>query len=177
MSNQLELFQKKYKKWNNEIKSSKERDFDFDTLSGESQDPCYFPSNPSNDYLEKLGFPGQFPFTRGIHSNLYRGKLWTMRQFAGFGTPKETNKRFKQLLKKGQLLKVKPSMAGLRARIKDQDIKLLAQNQEDIAIEVCQLKDKIDGFETRTIEKFNHFERVIDALKAVIVCWDDNQDD
>ena len=102
MSNQLELFQKKYKKWNNEIKSSKERDFDFDTLSGESQDPCYFPSNPSNDYLEKLGFPGQFPFTRGIHSNLYRGKLWTMRQFAGFGTPKETNKRFKQLLKKGQ---------------------------------------------------------------------------
>ena len=82
-----------------------------------------------------------------------------------------------QLLKKGQLLKVKPSMAGLRARIKDQDIKLLAQNQEDIAIEVCQLKDKIDGFETRTIEKFNHFERVIDALKAVIICWDDNQDD
>ena len=82
-----------------------------------------------------------------------------------------------QLLKKGQLLKVKPSMAGLRARIKDQDIKLLAQNQEDIAIEVCQLKDKIDGFESRTIEKFNHFERVIDALKAVIVCWDDNQDD
>ena len=82
-----------------------------------------------------------------------------------------------QLLKKGQLLKVKPSMAGLRARIKDQDLKLLAQNQEDIAIEVCQLKDKIDGFETRTIEKFNHFEKVIDALKAVIVCWDDNQDD
>ena len=82
-----------------------------------------------------------------------------------------------QLLKKGQLLKVKPSIAGLRARIKDQDIKLLAQNQEDIAIEVCQLKDKIDGFETRTIEKFNHFEKVIDALKAVIVCWDDNQDD
>ena len=82
-----------------------------------------------------------------------------------------------QLLKKGQLLKVKPSMAGLRARIKDQDSKLRAQNQEDIAIEVCQLKDKIDGFETRTIEKFNHFERVIDALKAVIVCWDDNQDD
>ena len=82
-----------------------------------------------------------------------------------------------QLLKKGQLLKVKPSMAGLRARIKDQNIRLLAQNQEDIAIEVCQLKDKIDGFETRTIEKFNHFERVIDALKAVIVCWDDNQDD
>ena len=82
-----------------------------------------------------------------------------------------------QLLKKGQLLKVKPSMAGLRARIKDQDIKLLAQNQEDIAIEVCQLKDKIDGFETRTIEKFNQFEKVINYLKRVIICWDDLQDD
>ena len=82
-----------------------------------------------------------------------------------------------QLLKKGQLLKVKPSMAGLRARIKDQDIKLLAQNQEDIAIEVCQLKDKIDGFETRTIEKFNHFEKIINDLKRVIICWDDLQDD
>ena len=82
-----------------------------------------------------------------------------------------------QLIKKGQVLKVKPSERGLRARIKDQDLKLLAQNQEDIAIEVCQLKDKIDGFETRTIEKFNHFEKVIDSLKAVIVCWDDLQDD
>ena len=50
--------------------------------------------------FQKIGFPGQFPFTRGVHSNLYRGKLWTMRQFAGFGTPKETNKRFKQLLKR-----------------------------------------------------------------------------
>ncbi len=102
MSNQLELFKKQYKKWNNEIKSLKQRNFDFDTLSGESQDSCYFPSTPSNDYLYKLGFPGQFPYTRGVHANLYRGKLWTMRQFAGFGTPQETNKRFKQLLKKGQ---------------------------------------------------------------------------
>ena len=102
MSIQLELFQKQYKKWENEVKTMKERDFDFETLSGESQKSCYFPSNPSHDYLSKIGFPGQYPFTRGVHSNLYRGKLWTMRQFAGFGTPEETNKRFKQLLKKGQ---------------------------------------------------------------------------
>ena len=82
-----------------------------------------------------------------------------------------------QLLKKGQLLKVKPSMAGLRARIKDQDIKLLAQNQEDIAIEVCQLKDKLDAVENRQIERLGQFERVIDDLKRVIICWDDLQDD
>ena len=102
MSDQLELFQKHYKKWESEVEFSKQRDADFDTLSGNKQNPCYFPSNPSSDYNDKLGFPGQYPFTRGIHSNLYRGKLWTMRQFAGFGTPEETNKRFKQLLKKGQ---------------------------------------------------------------------------
>jgi len=52
--------------------------------------------------MKKIGFPGQFPYTRGIHSNLYRGKLWTMRQFAGFGTPEHTNHRFKNLMKKGQ---------------------------------------------------------------------------
>ena len=102
MSDQLELFQKNLDKWDDDVKSSKQRNFNFDTLSGEHQEACYFPSEPSDDYLEKLGFPGQYPFTRGIHSNLYRGKLWTMRQFAGFGTPQETNKRFKQLLKKGQ---------------------------------------------------------------------------
>ena len=82
-----------------------------------------------------------------------------------------------QLLKKGQLLKVKPSMAGLRARIKDQDIKLLAQNQEDIAIEVWQLKDKLDAVENRQIERLGQFENVINDLKRVIICWDDLQDD
>lgn len=51
---------------------------------------------------EQLGYPGEYPFTRGIHSNLYRGKLWTMRQFAGFGTPEDTNSRFRFLLKNGQ---------------------------------------------------------------------------
>ena len=102
MSDQLDLFYESMKNWNKELDSTNNRDSDFSTLSGERQDVCYFPKNPEDNYLDKLGFPGQFPYTRGIHSNLYRGKLWTMRQFAGFGTPKETNKRFKQLLKKGQ---------------------------------------------------------------------------
>lgn len=54
------------------------------------------------DYQERLGEPGQFPYTRGIHHNMYRGKVWTMRQFAGFGGPEETNERFKYLLSQGQ---------------------------------------------------------------------------
>ena len=104
MSNveQLDLFKNSMDKWNESIKSAKSRKANFETLSGEEQDICYFPSKPDDNYMRQLGFPGEFPFTRGVHSNLYRGKLWTMRQFAGFGTPTETNMRFKQLLKKGQ---------------------------------------------------------------------------
>jgi methylmalonyl-CoA mutase N-terminal domain/subunit len=52
--------------------------------------------------MEKLGFPGQYPYTRGIHANMYRGKLWTMRQFAGFGSPEDTNERYHYLLSHGQ---------------------------------------------------------------------------
>ena len=100
--NQLTLFQESLDKWNKRIESSETRDADFDTLSGEEQEVCYFPDDPDENYMDKLGFPGEFPYTRGIHPNLYRGKLWTMRQFAGFGTPEETNLRFKQLLNKGQ---------------------------------------------------------------------------
>ena len=102
MDDQLDLFNQSLELWDEEIKSSNTREADFDTLSGVKQEPCYFPEHPDNNYIDNIGFPGQFPFTRGIHSNLYRGRLWTMRQFAGFGTPEETNERFKNLLKKGQ---------------------------------------------------------------------------
>ena len=88
--------------WNDSIKNSKSRDADFDTLSGHHLDLCYFPNIIDNNYKNNLGFPGQYPYTRGIHPNLYRGRLWTMRQFAGYGTPEETNRRFKLLLNKGQ---------------------------------------------------------------------------
>src|SRR5215470_10093385 len=68
------------------------------TRSGTLIEPLYGPPEPP----AKLGRPGEFPFTRGIHSTMYRGKLWTMRQYAGFGTPRETNERFRYLLGEGQ---------------------------------------------------------------------------
>jgi len=102
MSKQIDIFEKSKKDWNKEFSSSKSRDKSFDTLSGVSQEPLYYPSKPDNDFMNKLSFPGQFPYTRGIHSNMYRGRLWTMRQFSGFGTPEETNKRYHQLMKNGQ---------------------------------------------------------------------------
>ena len=102
MSSQLELFNQMKEKWEKDIQSSSDRDYSFDTLSGEPVDPLYYPVNPHEDFIEKLGFPGQFPFTRGVHANMYRGKLWTKRQFSGFGTPEETNARYHSLLGKGQ---------------------------------------------------------------------------
>jgi methylmalonyl-CoA mutase N-terminal domain/subunit len=76
---------------------------EFTTISSRPINEVYGPSDISNlDYKEDLADPGSFPFTRGIHKDLYRGKLWTMRQFAGFASPKETNERYKYLLDHGQ---------------------------------------------------------------------------
>jgi methylmalonyl-CoA mutase N-terminal domain/subunit len=75
----------------------------FESVSLEEVDRLYTPANlAETDFADDISFPGEFPYTRGIHPTGYRGKLWTMRQFAGFSTPEETNARFKYLLKQGQ---------------------------------------------------------------------------
>ena len=85
------------------LKRQAERKTSFQTVSLDEINRLYDPSDTAGLDLENdLAFPGQFPYTRGIHATGYRGKLWTMRQFAGFGTPEETNARFKYLLKEGQ---------------------------------------------------------------------------
>ncbi|MGH2457582.1 MAG: acyl-CoA mutase large subunit family protein [Chloroflexota bacterium] len=79
-----------------------ERRTDFSTLSGLSVDPLYDPSSQEPAYLSKLGFPGQDPFTRGVQPTMYRGRFWTMRQYAGYATAEESNRRFRYLLEQGQ---------------------------------------------------------------------------
>lgn len=74
----------------------------FTSVSGRKINLLYTPEDIKSDYQDDIGFPGEYPFTRGIHNNGYRGKLWTMRQFAGFGSPEDTNRRFKYLLENGQ---------------------------------------------------------------------------
>tara|TARA_B100001093_G_scaffold170191_1_gene162958 strand:- start:857 stop:1270 length:414 start_codon:yes stop_codon:yes gene_type:complete len=74
------------------------------------------------------------------------------------------------VLKVGQIIKVRPSEYGLRAVLKDQDYQLLAQNTEDLGIEVCHLKDKVDGFENRTNTRFDFLEDRIEKLTQVVVC-------
>jgi methylmalonyl-CoA mutase, N-terminal domain len=74
----------------------------FSTISGLENEPLYSPDNVDVDYQRDLGYPGTYPFTRGVYPSMYRGRLWTMRQFAGFGTAEETNERFRYLLDHGQ---------------------------------------------------------------------------
>ena len=102
MNSKSDSLKIKKKIWQKSIESSTHREYNFDTLSGEPLDVLYYPTHLDEKYIKQLGFPGEYPYTRGIHPNLYRGKLWTMRQFSGFGTPQKTNERFHFLLKQGQ---------------------------------------------------------------------------
>ncbi|MBI2339888.1 MAG: methylmalonyl-CoA mutase, partial [Deltaproteobacteria bacterium] len=84
-------------------KKSPERQKEFTTISSEPIEPLYTPKQIKGlSYPKDLGSPGEYPFTRGVYPTMYRGRLWTMRQFAGFGTPEDTNARFKYLLAHGQ---------------------------------------------------------------------------
>jgi methylmalonyl-CoA mutase (EC 5.4.99.2) len=97
-------FKEQYEKW-----SEKRKQFQdvsrpsYRTISGIEIKDLYTPDDIKNlDYLRDLGFPGEYPYTRGVYYNMYRGKIWTMRMFAGFGRAKDTNERFKFLIKQGQ---------------------------------------------------------------------------
>jgi methylmalonyl-CoA mutase, N-terminal domain len=79
-----------------------EREAEFSTISGQEVEPLYGPEDVDGDLEERVGAPGSYPFTRGPYESMYRGRLWTMRQFAGFGTVEETNERFHYLLDHGQ---------------------------------------------------------------------------
>jgi methylmalonyl-CoA mutase N-terminal domain/subunit len=86
-----------------QTKGNVPKDKKFVTTSGMPVPILCWPedTDQAENYMEKLGFPGQFPFTRGPHSSMYRGKFWTMRQFSGFASPEETNKRYRYILEQG----------------------------------------------------------------------------
>ncbi|MDX6604115.1 MAG: methylmalonyl-CoA mutase, N-terminal domain [Solirubrobacterales bacterium] len=92
------------KEWKESYEATPERDAEFSTISGHRVEPLYSGEDQSSDQLssDRIGYPGAYPFTRGPYPSMYRGRLWTMRQFAGFGTVEETNERFHYLLDQGQ---------------------------------------------------------------------------
>jgi len=102
-NNGLDEFASARKAWAQKASASKQLPVRFTTVSGEPIELLYTPEDIAHiNALHDIGFPGEFPYTRGIHPTMYRGKLWTMRQFAGFGTPEDTNARYHYLLEHGQ---------------------------------------------------------------------------
>src|SRR5574342_928138 len=86
------------------VEKSPERAEPFTTISGQPIRRLYTPLDvPDLDVIRDLGFPGEYPFTRGVQPTMYRGRYWTMRQYSGFGSPEETNRRYKYLLQQGQM--------------------------------------------------------------------------
>src|ERR1035437_4958889 len=100
--------QNAYENWNNNVYKKSfarfpERQKEFTTQSFTPVKPLYYSNDVQNeDYNEKIGYPGIYPFTRGVQPTMYRGRLWTMRQYAGFGNAKESNERYRYLLSQGQ---------------------------------------------------------------------------
>ncbi len=94
-----------YSKWlENFEKSAPRNDKKFMTTSSRPIKPLYSPDDAAGiDFEKDIGYPGEFPYTRGVHASMYRGRPWTMRQFSGFGSPKQTNERYHFLLKRGQM--------------------------------------------------------------------------
>src|SRR5438093_12089974 len=85
------------------VQRNPEREPKFESTSGHTFEPVYTPEDTASlDYNEKIGYPGEYPFTRGVQPTMYRGRLWTMRQYAGFASAEESNQRYRFLLAQGQ---------------------------------------------------------------------------
>jgi methylmalonyl-CoA mutase N-terminal domain/subunit len=124
--------------WEREVFSrTPERDAPFSTISGEPIKPLYTESDLPPE--SEIGLPGEFPFTRGVYGSMYRGRLWTMRQFAGFGTAKETNRRFRYLLDHGQTgLSTAFDMPSLMGHDSDHPRSLGEVGREGVAIDTLE---------------------------------------
>ncbi len=130
--------------WREEYERTPERGGElFSTISGIANEPLQTPESAPVDYERDLGYPGQYPFTRGVYPSMYRGRLWTMRQFAGFGTAEETNERFRYLLDHGQTgLSTAFDMPTLMGHDSDHPLSLGEVGREGVAI------DSLEDMET-----------------------------
>ena len=150
--------------------SKHELDREFSTVSSLPIDRLYTPEDlgPDWSYQDKLGYPGEYPFTRGIHPTMHRGRLWTMRQFAGFGTARQTNERFRYLLEHGQDgLSVAFDLPTLMGRDSDDLMARGEVGKEGVAID--SLADMENLFEGIPLDKVST-SMTINAPAAVVFC-------
>jgi len=159
-------------RWEEAYGKAAERDAEFSTMSGVEIKALYTPDDVEGDYDDKLGYPGEYPYTRGIYPNMYRGRLWTVRQFAGYGDPEETNKRFKYLLEHGQNgLSVAFDMPTLMGLDSDSPLSLGEVGTEGVAVDSLEdmelLFDGIPMGEVSTSMTINAPAMVLLAMYVV----------
>src|SRR6201990_238948 len=137
-----------YEDWRAAYGLTPERDAPFTTLSGEEIRPLYTERDLPAD-AATIGLPGQYPYTRGVYPSMYRGRLWTMRQFAGFGTPEETNERFHYLLEHGQTgLSTAFDMPSLMGHDSDHAMSLGEVGREGVAVDTLDdMQDLFKGID------------------------------
>jgi methylmalonyl-CoA mutase N-terminal domain/subunit len=154
-----------------------ERDELFTTISGLPVEPLYSPENVEVDYERDLGNPGAPPFTRGVYSSMYRGRLWTMRQFAGFGTAEETNERFRYLLDHGQTgLSTAFDMPTLMGYDSDHPRSIGEVGREGVAIDSLEdMKTLFAGIPLGEVSTSMTINSPAAILLAYYVCVGDEQ--
>jgi methylmalonyl-CoA mutase, N-terminal domain len=132
-------------RWERELYArTPERDAPFETMSGVPVKPLYTDADLPADIDEAIGLPGEPPFTRGVYPSMYRGRLWTMRQFAGFGTAEETNARFRYLLDHGQTgLSTAYDMPSLMGHDSDSPRSLGEVGREGVAIDIVDDMERL----------------------------------
>jgi methylmalonyl-CoA mutase N-terminal domain/subunit len=149
----------------------------FSTISGVETEPLYSPDNVELDYERDLGFPGAYPFTRGVYPSMYRGRLWTMRQFAGFGTAAETNERFRYLLEHGQTgLSTAFDMPTLMGYDSDHPRSLGEVGREGVAIDsLADMETLFDGIPLGEVSTSMTINSPAAILLAFYLCVGEQQ--
>ena len=147
------------------------------TISGLPLDPVYTPETTPIDYDRDLGAPGEYPFTRGVYPTMYRGRLWTMRQFAGFGTAEETNERFRYLLDHGQTgLSTAFDMPTLMGYDSDHERSFGEVGREGVAIDsLDDMETLFGGIPLGEVSTSMTINSPAAMLLAFYVCVGDNQ--
>jgi methylmalonyl-CoA mutase, N-terminal domain len=165
--------------WRRELyDAAPERDGELtSTISGLENEPLYTPESVATDYENDLGYPGVYPFTRGVYPSMYRGKLWTMRQFAGFGTAEETNARFRYLLEHGQTgLSTAFDMPSLMGYDSDHPRSLGEVGREGVAIDsLPDMETLFSGIPLDQVSTSMTINSPAAILLAFYVCVGENQ--
>jgi methylmalonyl-CoA mutase N-terminal domain/subunit len=165
--------------WRERYEATPEREGElFSTISGVENEPLYSPENVDVDYGRDLGWPGAYPFTRGVYPSMYRGRLWTMRQFAGFGTAEETNARFRYLLDHGQTgLSTAFDMPTLMGYDSDHARSLGEVGREGVAIDsLADMETLFDGIPLGEVSTSMTINGPAAMLLAFYACVGEEQD-